>query len=442
MENKRVTKRRLGIRNRKFSARRGALSAAAVFIAAFAAVSGVCANLDAGGKLVRVHLLKNSSPAGSFNIMLKSGMGYIKTTDIANIFSLRAEWLRKDKCIKLVNPGGKSLKLFMHSKKIYIDGRLCSLKKEPLLVEGKTWIPLELVLTKSFQGFSATRVRWDYGAKVLDVAKAGSPRKRRTGEKKISPQKRLAAARRVGRSARHGALSASAKSFKKIKRNIKTIVIDPGHGGKDPGAVASDGTKEKDIVLDIALRLYKLLKKDRDFNAILTRRSDNFLPLGSRTMIANSAHADLFLSIHTNASYKKKTRGFEVYFMSDKASDDEAQNVANTENAVVEMEDQAAPKTEVNAILWSMALNEFMNESAECCSFIKNRFGKMFVDNRGIKQAGFYVLKGARMPSALVEIGFLTNKRDRKILKKSANRQLIAEKLYASVKEYKKWSEK
>ncbi len=192
-------------------------------------------------------------------------------------------------------------------------------------------------------------------------------------------------------------------------------------------------------MLDIALRLYKLLKRDRNFNAILTRKSDNFLPLNSRTMIANSAHADLFLSIHINASYKKNTRGFEVYIMSDRASDDEAQNVANTENAVVEMED-TAPTTEVNAILWSMAMNEFMKEAGEFCAFIKSRFGKMFSDNRGIKQAGFYVLKGAHMPSALVEIGFLTNKRDRKILKKSSNRQLIAEKLYASIKDYKQWS--
>ena len=384
-------------------------------------VAGVCASLCAGDKLVRVHLLENSTPAGSFNIMLKSGMGYIKTADIANIFSLRAEWLKKDQCIKLVNSGGKNLKLFMHSKKVYIDGRLCSLNKEPLFLDGKTWIPLELVLTKSFQGFSATRVRWDYGAKVLNVTKEGSLRKMRAEKKRISPP--------------------APKSFRKTKRNIKTIVIDPGHGGKDPGAVAGDGTKEKDIVLDIALRLYKLLKRDRDFNAILTRKSDNFLPLNSRTMIANSAHADLFISIHINASYKKNTRGFEVYIMSDKASDDEAQNVANTENAVVELED-SAPKTPVNTILWSMALNEFMNESAECCSFIKNNFGKMFAEERGIKQAGFYVLKGAHMPSALVEIGFLTNKKDRKILKKSSNRQLIAEKLYDSVKEYKQWSEK
>jgi len=378
-----------------------------------------------GEKLVRVQLHENSMPAGSFDIMLKDGMGYVMTKDIANIFSLRAEWLRDDKCIRLVNSEGRNMRLFLHSQKIYIDNRLLSLNKEPELSEGQSWIPLELVLTKSFQGFSSVKVHWDYGSKVLNVTKAGGP----FISLPPAPVSRVTPER------------AAAKGFKKAKRQVRTIVIDPGHGGKDPGAVAGDGTKEKDIVLDIALRLYKLLKKDSDFNAILTRKADNFLPLASRTMIANSARADLFISIHTNASYKKDTRGFEVYFMSDKASDAEAQDVANTENAVIELEDAAAPKTEVNTILWSMAMNEVMNESSEYCSFITRTFGNMFSDNRGIKQADFYVLKGAHMPSVLVEAGFLTNSRDRKILKKSSNRQVIAEKLYAAVKEYKKWSE-
>jgi N-acetylmuramoyl-L-alanine amidase len=389
--------------------------------AVFAIFVSVFCFTAAEAALVRVHLHENARPAGSLDIMLKDGMGYLQTKDVANIFSLRAEWLRDDKCIRLVNPEGKNLKMFLHSKKIYIDDRLLSLNKEPLLIEGQSWIPLELVLTKSFQGFASSRVKWDYAAKVLDVAKEGGF--------SISPP--------APRPAQPGA-----KKFQKASRRVKTIVIDPGHGGKDPGAVASDGTKEKDIVLDIALRLYKLLKKDGSFNAILTRKADNFLPLASRTMIANSARADLFISIHTNASYKKSTRGFEVYFMSDRASDDEAQDVANTENAVIELEDSSEPKSNVNTILWSMAMNEFMNESGECCSFVKQAFGEMFSDNRGVKQAGFYVLKGAHMPSVLVEAGFLTNSRDRKILKKSSNRQLIAEKLYGAIREYKNWSER
>lgn len=379
----------------------------------------------AEASLVRVHLQENSLPAGSFDIMLKDGMGYLQTKDVANIFSLRAEWLRDEKCIRLVNSGGKNLKLFLHSKKIYIDDRLLSLNKEPILIEGQSWIPLELVVTRAFQGFSSVRVRWDYGAKVLDVTKAGAP-----SVSLLQPP-----------AARRPSSSAAPQDFKRSRRRVRTIVVDPGHGGKDPGAVASDGTKEKDIVLDIALRLYKLLKNDGDFNAILTRKSDNFLPLASRTMIANSAKADLFISIHTNASYKKDTRGFEVYYMSDKASDDEAQDVANMENAVVELEDTTAPKTEVNTILWSMAMNEFMNESAEYCSFVEQNFGNMFAYNRGSKQAGFYVLKGAHMPSALVEAGFLTNSSDRRILKKSSGRQQIAENLYKAIKAYREWSE-
>jgi N-acetylmuramoyl-L-alanine amidase len=223
---------------------------------------------------------------------------------------------------------------------------------------------------------------------------------------------------------------------------VRTIVIDPGHGGKDPGAVASDGTKEKDIVLDIALRLYKLLRRDPGFNAILTRKSDIFLPLSTRALIANRAKADLFVSIHANASFRKKARGFEVYFLSDRASDSEAQRVANTENAVVEMEENAHYKSDINSILWSLKLNEFMNESAEFCGFLKNQMNTIFGKYCRIKQAGFYVLKGARMPAILVETAFITNGKDRKLLKKKRYRQLIAEKIYRAIKEYKNWSEK
>jgi len=369
------------------------------------------ANLSASVKIVAVKIFENEAPAGSASLILKDGMGYLKTSDLANLFGLRAEWLPDKKCIRLVNGKKEDLRLFLNSKKLYIRKRPRSLRKSPLIFKGKSWIPLELILTKSFQGFVSARVSWNFKEKKLSIFDFGKRPKRKLTT--VSPPQIRA-------------------PFRKIKRNVKTIVIDPGHGGKDPGAVAIDGTREKNIVLDISPA----------FNAILTRRTDIFLPLATRTLIANRAGADLFISIHTNASYRKSTRGFEVFFLSDTASDDEAQTVANTENAVIEMEEKPLYRSDVNSILWSMKLNEYMNESAECCAFISKNIGKFFRKNRGIKQAGFYVLKGARMPSILVEAGFISNRKDRKTLKKSRNRQAIAEKIYRSIKDYKAWSEK
>ena len=393
--------------------------------------------VSASQGLQEIKLISDGGDAGTFTVMIREGMGYVKTADVANIFSLEVQWLPDKKSIRIINRQNDDVRLFMESKKVYVKNRLCTLKKEPLLADGKSWIPLELVLTKSFQGFAGARVLWDFGAKTLSIstegkmpAKIPEPEER---EKKPSSGERQSFIKEM-------------KPHKKTKRNVRTIVIDPGHGGKDPGACSLAGVKEKDITLDIALKLYHLLKNDPAFNAILTRNSDIFLPLATRALIADRAKADLFISIHINASYRSNSRGFEVYFLSDTASDDEAQNVANTENAVVEMEEATTYKTGVNSILWSMKLNEYMNESAECCAFIGKNIGDMFEYKRGsdsgIKQAGFYVLKGARMPAVLVEAGFITNKKDLRILKKNSKRQLIAQKLYEAIGQYKKWSEK
>ena len=406
----------------------------------FAALLGCLSSysIAAAERFVHVKLVSGGVPHGSFDIMLVNGMGYIKTADAANILNLRAEWHPAKKSIRLVNKKNETVRLFLKSRKIYVKKRLCTLKKEPFLFKGKSWIPLELLLTKSFQGFAGLKIKWDFAEKTLSVFKfGGKPTERKAIRKTARARKPLSAEKppAVIRAPR-----------KKIKRRVRTIVIDPGHGGKDPGACSRSGQMEKNFTLDIAMRLYKLLRKDPGFNAVLTRKTDIFLPLRTRTLIANRAHADLFISIHINASYRSRTRGFEVYFLSDTASDDEAQTVANTENAVVEMEKKTSYKTPTNSILWSMKLNEYMNESAECCAFISKNVGSIIKIRRGsghgIKQAGFYVLKGARMPAVLVEAGFITNKKDLRFLKKGKNRQLIARKLYKSIREYKEWSEK
>lgn len=225
--------------------------------------------------------------------------------------------------------------------------------------------------------------------------------------------------------------------------DIKLVVIDPGHGGKDPGAIGRRGTKEKDITLRIAKKLAKKIRKRLKIRTILTRTHDYFVPLAERTKIANSKNADIFISIHTNASLNPKSQGFEVYFLSGESSDKEAQAVANMENSVLAMEAHASEMNRVSKILWSLTMNQFMNESSEFCSFInKCVISETGLIDRGVKQAGFYVMRGARMPSVLVEAAFLSNKKEEKLLNKNSFQEEIADAICDAVKKYKNWVRK
>ncbi|MDD5131542.1 MAG: N-acetylmuramoyl-L-alanine amidase [bacterium] len=219
---------------------------------------------------------------------------------------------------------------------------------------------------------------------------------------------------------------------------IRTIVIDPGHGGKDPGAIGQYGTKEKDVNLSLAFKLAQLLHEKTNLQVILTRKEDEFIPLAERTQIANLKKADLFVSIHCNSGLDRKASGFEIYFLSERATDMEAEAVANIENSVIDLEDRSAVTDKLKAILWSLTLNEFVNDSSELCSFVVGRVNEMDVDllNRGVKQAGFYVLRGAKMPAVLVECAFLSNKREERLLNKGSFNDKIAKTIFNGIMDY------
>lgn len=218
------------------------------------------------------------------------------------------------------------------------------------------------------------------------------------------------------------------------------IVLDPGHGGDDPGAVGPNGTKEKYINLAIAQDISYLLEED-GYEVILTRKDDTFIPLVDRTNMANTQGADLFISIHCNASLKKDSNGFEIYFLSELASDPEALATAALENSVVQLEKEKKkldPKREkLQMLLWSMVVNEFINESSKLCSFItKEVTHNLKIENRGIKQAGFYVLRGAQMPAILVEAAFISNPAEEAKLRSRRFQKKIADAVYSGIKKY------
>lgn len=225
---------------------------------------------------------------------------------------------------------------------------------------------------------------------------------------------------------------------KDISKDAKIIVLDAGHGGHDPGAVGPHGVKEKDINLAIVLQLEKIFKRDKNFKVILTRDNDKFIPLVKRADIANKKNADLFISVHCNANLKRENSGFEVYFLSENASDTEAFSTQTLENSVIALEDADDEKTtELQKLLWSMAFTEYINESSELAGLISGEAtGRLKIPNRGTKQANFYVLRGTQMASVLVESAYLSNYTEEAKLQKSSFQKSIADAIYEGVKKY------
>ncbi len=227
------------------------------------------------------------------------------------------------------------------------------------------------------------------------------------------------------------------------KSGRKKIVIDAGHGGKDPGGRKLFGLKEKEMNLLVAKELYELLKGGEMFDVLLTRNSDVFVPLADRSIIANNFKADIFISIHANASRDRREKGFEIYFMSEKASDPGAAEVADYENSVVGLEDGGGQPDATAMLLHSMARNEYLNEGSRLAGLVSTEMEKRtpFV-NRGVKQAAFYVLRGTYSPGILVEMGFMSNSSDEKVLNDKKGRTKIANAIHKGILKYaemKQW---
>ncbi len=221
-----------------------------------------------------------------------------------------------------------------------------------------------------------------------------------------------------------------------------TIVIDPGHGGKDHGARGRGGLVEKDVALDIALELKELIEADTGLDVVLTRTGDYFVSLKERAAIANHAKdglpADLFISIHTNAHADPTISGFEAYYISD-AIDPEAEATAALENAVIEFEREMngsndPVESSLIPILWDLQFTNFISQSSEFATLAQTELGKRLDSkNRGVRQAPFIVLAGVAMPAILIEVGFISNRAEEARLKTTVFRIECAEAIVAAV---------
>jgi len=217
---------------------------------------------------------------------------------------------------------------------------------------------------------------------------------------------------------------------------VKRIVIDPGHGGKDKGASGKNGLYEKNINLKIAKKLSQRIKQDLDMEVLLTRDSDHFIPLEERTAIANTKHADLFVSIHVNASPNPQAEGFETYFLN-LATDEESIRVAAFENAT-----STKRISDMQKILKDLMLNTKIDESSRLAGHVQQNVVQVLnekyspVKNLGVKQAPFYVLIGAQMPAILIETSFISNERERERLSQDDYLDQIVEGLLKGIEGY------
>ena len=216
---------------------------------------------------------------------------------------------------------------------------------------------------------------------------------------------------------------------------IARIVIDAGHGGHDPGAKVR-GLTEASLTLDIALRLEELLRKQPGVEVVQTRRKDTYVSLEDRAEIANRSDADLFISIHANASNNPRTRGVETYVLNF-AGDSQAERVAARENA-----GSGRAMRDLSDIVKAIALNDKVDESRELARFVQDslfaqlRRNDKTLRNLGVKQAPFMVLIGATMPSMLTEVAFVTNQEDAGLLRSDKYRQDVAQALLAGITRY------
>lgn len=214
------------------------------------------------------------------------------------------------------------------------------------------------------------------------------------------------------------------------------VVLDPGHGGHDHGTTGPTGLTEKELVLDVALRLGALIEQRLNSEVVYTRTTDVFIPLEERSAIANKNHADLFLSIHANASPLRGISGAEVYYLNFTNSKDALETAAR-ENA-----SHGKSIFELRELIQKIALKDRLDESRDFAARIQSSMASTWskmsptARNRGVKKAPFVVLIGASMPAALSEVGFISNPRDEALMKKPEHRQRLAEALFNGIQNY------
>jgi len=220
---------------------------------------------------------------------------------------------------------------------------------------------------------------------------------------------------------------------------IRTVVIDPGHGGMETGAKGRFGNLEKDITLAISLKLKALIEKDMGFEVVLTRDRDVDVSIENRSATANNHKAGLFISIHANGAVQRKAAGSETFFLSLNATDEETRRLAYLENNSTDLQSRIDPSSDddLMMILWDMAQNAYIKQSSRLAELVQSELDAMLgTRNRGIKQAPFRVLTGVACPAVLVEAAFISNPDEEQKLASSGFQTKVAEAIYRGLARY------
>lgn len=221
---------------------------------------------------------------------------------------------------------------------------------------------------------------------------------------------------------------------------LDTVVIDAGHGGKDSGAVARTGLKEKDVVLAVALQVGEYLKTNLGINVVYTRNKDEFISLSNRGHMANQAEGKLFVSIHANSAPDSRASGTETFFLGLHKSE-AAKRVMDRENEVIRFEEDQSKYEGIDArlaVMQTLAQSAYMRQSQFLADLVEDQFeSRVGRKSRGVKQAGFYVLYGASMPSILVELGFISNYNEAAFMGSQEGQTYLASAIYRAIRDYK-----
>jgi len=344
---------------------------------------------------------------------------YVSLTQVAALFDGILHWHPVAKQVDLTI-SGHIVSFSYGSKRARVDNRSVTLERITVKDSDGFWVPASFFASAPFFQQTKERINWPPPAPPAPPvnvipAKAGI----HPSSEKVTMDPRF-------------------RGEDKEAKAIRRIVIDPGHGGKDPGAVGAHGVEEKAINLMVAQELADALRETQGYEVLLTRMDDTFIPLEERARLANKYNADLFVSLHCNASLSPKLKGFEIYFLSETASDPHADAVARLENAPLALEGKSAPTPrQLENLLRSLVKNSNINESSALGSLIDHHVGKNLSEPAlGVKQAGFYVLRGAEMPALLVEMAFLSNPDEEKLLQDASFRSELVQGIVAGINAY------
>lgn len=384
----------------------------------------------------------------SLEFLTKDGEELLSLTDISKVFKAFSQWNPITKKI-ILTKGDISITFNIGSALVQINNQTVLMDVPAELITGRVFIPVKFIKDRFPQVFDVI-ISWDKKSKKLTIDnKEVSPPVALSNQPTVAEYFPLSSTRPQEEPKVDKKTPMMISGTMTEKFRIKTIIIDPGHGGHDPGAIGSDGIWEKNVVLDIGKRLTQLLKdKLSDVTILLTRDSDYFVPLRDRTGFANYKKGDLFISIHANAAFSKYATGFEVFYLSPdaSASDERARALAVVENKVLDLEKEKT-STEgtdyIQLILGGLAQQEFINESIELAGIIqKTACKRLNLDNRGIKSAFFWVIKDAMMPAVLVETGFVSNPYEAQKLNSEEFKNQMTEAIGEAIIEYKDLYEK